>query len=185
MFPYGIYKIAASSFFKLLTSRHNTRSALFLNEGENFTLNIGEVIPVVVWLFHTIASSIPELVTLQVPSRKGCGEMPIFIPKGTDTNLERFTTDRGIDFRFNTGHAYREHRTGPDSHPQRAGTRDIVEESIIQQIQQLIASAVELPELKPGIKPLNQIVTVNGIKIEYRVGTVAGVVRISDYWALP
>ena len=113
------------------------------------------------------------------------GRMRIFTTKGTDTNLERFTTDAGIDYQFNTGHAYREHRTGPDSNPQRAGTVDIVEDSIVDDIQQLIASGLTLPELKPGSKPLVQIVTVNSVKIVYIVGTVGGVVRISDYWALP
>lgn len=111
--------------------------------------------------------------------------MRIFTTKGTGTNLERFTTDVGIDYQFNTGHAYREHRTGPDSHPQRAGTVDIVEDSIVDDIQQSLASGVTLPELKPASKPLVQIVTVNSVKIVYRVGKVAGVVRISDYWALP
>jgi hypothetical protein len=99
----------------------------------------------------------------------------------------RRTTDQGSDFQFNTGHAYREHRSGPDSHPQRAGTEDQVENAIVDHIQQLRSADGQIPDLTgaPGTRPLVEQVSVNGVTIEYSVGVTNGVIRISDYWALP
>jgi hypothetical protein len=108
-----------------------------------------------------------------------------FNSQGTGTNLVRNTTDGGINFIFNTGHAYREHRSGVESHPQRAGTPDIIEDRIVDKIQQLMMSGVTLPDLSSRNQPLSQSITINSVTIQYRVGTVAGDVRISDYWALP
>ena len=99
----------------------------------------------------------------------------------------RRTTNGTNEFQFNTGHAYREHSSGPASHPNRAGTEDEVETAIMNDIQQLISNGDTLPELRgPGSDPLSREVTLNDVTIKYKVGTtVDGVIKISDYWALP
>lgn len=129
----------------------------------------------------------PELEPIRPDSSDGESVPRTFTEVANEGGQQyRQTVDGETEFVLSTGHAYREHRSGPLSHPQRAGSVDEVESAIVDHIQQLIDSGQDLPQMTGlGSRPLVEQVTINDVTIEYQVGIVDGKVRVSDYWALP
>jgi RHS repeat-associated protein len=103
------------------------------------------------------------------------------------TNEVRETSSGGRDYQINSGHGYRQHRTGPLSDPSRAGLRDAVEEAIISAIENWLNAGNTAPKLGGGGSiPRTDTVTIGGVTIEFTFGAKPdGTIVISDYWALP